>query len=335
MCALFGRVKDMFKKEEPITQHDNLTKEIEGMSFDVGKPEFRKIVLFTLNDKEYGLDIRKIEEILPSPDYKEMKSADSFVEGMIPLNNQMVGVINLRKKLGYESSVVLSRVLVTRLDGELFGLRVDGVNQVIDVLPSDINEAGDDQLATYCEGFMERGGKQVPVLDITKIVGAEELRNLKQAIESSKQSSAQSSVQPGPAAVGAVGSSQAVEGSAAPDVSSVSSSRQEGNGAEPSGATDSQIADSTVGQVASEAVGEAETPQSGGASGSDQSAGTLADGATGGRPSESASTDTASAEHGEVQPEQEVQASDGVSPVSDGVSPDASPVSDSASPVSD
>ncbi|MFP4424594.1 MAG: chemotaxis protein CheW [Candidatus Woesearchaeota archaeon] len=192
--GLFGRVKGIFKKEESTHEEEpshknDLTEKIEGISFGAPKQDFRKIVLFKLNEKDYGLDIRYIEEVLPSPSYQKLVTSDPNIEGVIPLNNRMIGVINLSKKLGYENSGVLSRVLVTDFNGELFGLRVDGVEEVIDVLPEDLGEIkGEDELSGYCEGIIKRDGKDIPILDLNKIVLTEDIQNTEIAMESGSES---------------------------------------------------------------------------------------------------------------------------------------------------
>ena len=133
-----------------IALHENIpeAKEIEATDFDESyeiEKEFGEAPLeflsFMLGREEYALPLARISEIIKPRTVTEVPRCPDFVLGIISLRGIIIPVFDLAAKLrfgnvGWERSARI--VVVRRSDGELVGLFVDSVRDVVRVLPDDI-----------------------------------------------------------------------------------------------------------------------------------------------------------------------------------------------------
>ncbi len=89
-----------------------------------------QLVTFSLGTEEFGVDIMKVQEIIRIPPITRVPKAPSYVEGVINLRGNVIPVVNLRARFGMPLSeeTDLSRIVV---NGKVFGVRVDGVTEVL------------------------------------------------------------------------------------------------------------------------------------------------------------------------------------------------------------
>lgn len=92
-----------------------------------------QLVTFSLGTEEFGVDIMKVQEIIRIPPITRVPKAPSYVEGVINLRGNVIPVVNLRKRFGMPlgEETDLSRVVVLQFSGKVFGVRVDGVSEVL------------------------------------------------------------------------------------------------------------------------------------------------------------------------------------------------------------
>jgi len=92
-----------------------------------------QLVTFLLGTEEFGVDIMKVQEIIRIPPITRVPKAPSFVEGVINLRGNVIPVVNLRVRFGMPSDeeTDLSRIVVLQVAGKVFGVRVDGVTEVL------------------------------------------------------------------------------------------------------------------------------------------------------------------------------------------------------------
>lgn len=95
-----------------------------------------QMVVFSVGQEEYGIDISCAQEIIRIPEsITKVPDMPSFVEGMLNLRDQVIPVIDLRKRFGVEDTEKGndSRLLVLNLEGMLLGSIVDDVSEVLSV----------------------------------------------------------------------------------------------------------------------------------------------------------------------------------------------------------
>jgi len=92
-----------------------------------------QLVTFSLGTEEFGVDIMKVQEIIRIPPITRVPKAPRYVEGVINLRGNVIPVVNLRVRFGMEQGdeTDLSRIVVLQVNGKVFGVRVDGVTEVL------------------------------------------------------------------------------------------------------------------------------------------------------------------------------------------------------------
>lgn len=92
-----------------------------------------QLVTFSLGTEEFGVDIMKVQEIIRIPPITRVPKAPDYVEGVINLRGNVIPVVNLRVRFGMPSAeeTELSRIVVLQVEGKVFGVRVDGVTEVL------------------------------------------------------------------------------------------------------------------------------------------------------------------------------------------------------------
>jgi len=149
-----------------------------------------KYLTFALGSEEYGLEILKVREIIGYMEITAVPQTPSYVKGVINLRGQVIPVIDLRAKFGMETAKVTDEtciiVVEIRQDGCKFstGIVVDHVQEVLDIDGENIEEApqfGSTVNTDFILGMGKVGDSVKILLDIDKVLGNCELKNIRQA----------------------------------------------------------------------------------------------------------------------------------------------------------
>jgi purine-binding chemotaxis protein CheW len=81
----------------------------------------------------FGIDTRKIREVLGERDLQRVPMSPPFIAGVVPYRGEVLTTVNLRALLGMEAQIGRCCVLVMEDDevAERFGLVVDSVGSVV------------------------------------------------------------------------------------------------------------------------------------------------------------------------------------------------------------
>jgi purine-binding chemotaxis protein CheW len=98
---------------------------------------------FYVGDLFVGIEIEKVQEINRRTDMVPAPGAPPQVRGVVNLRGEVVTVLDLRWVLGLPTVEVSpqSRNVVTHADGELIGLLVDRVADIVSISNTDISPA--------------------------------------------------------------------------------------------------------------------------------------------------------------------------------------------------
>ena len=99
-----------------------------------------QVASFRLGDDLFAIDIMRIKEIIRPQKLSSLPKAPPFVEGVINLRGTVIPVIDLRKRFDMperEESLPI-RLLIVAVTGQLLGLVVDDVTEVVTVPVKDI-----------------------------------------------------------------------------------------------------------------------------------------------------------------------------------------------------
>lgn len=137
----------------------------------------REFLAFLLAGEEYAVELDRIREIVSAPELTNVPRAPADVMGLCSVRGLLVTVIDLRRRLSVPETepTRLARVLLSETDsGEVVGLFVDEVKQVIRLPASDIEIAQSvlgNELSDYVLGIGRPHGDVVVLLDFRSITG--------------------------------------------------------------------------------------------------------------------------------------------------------------------
>jgi purine-binding chemotaxis protein CheW len=103
----------------------------------------RKIVTFSLAKQIFGIDMSALIEIREWDEPTPLPNVPSFVKGVTNLRGNVIPVVGLAERLGWEPSVLHARscILVVNIMGKQAGFLVDEVNDIVGINVSEIQPA--------------------------------------------------------------------------------------------------------------------------------------------------------------------------------------------------
>ena len=137
-------------------------------------PNNRRWIRFNLDGQSYGVDIRRVREVLSAAEIEPVPGAPSAILGVINLRGQIVTVLDLRAWLGREPMQRIARVMVLEHQGAMLGLAVDAVSDVLRLTPDAIKPAprsDDSQQQTFIEGLTTREDGLLTLVNFDALLG--------------------------------------------------------------------------------------------------------------------------------------------------------------------
>ncbi|HPF20359.1 MAG TPA: chemotaxis protein CheW [Syntrophomonas sp.] len=152
--------------------------------------EDRQFVVFKLvhDDQvsEYAVPISNVQEIIPLPEPIRLPQVPDFIEGIINLRGTIIPIIDLKKRfeLGNSVEVKDKRSIIIDLAGQIVGIIVDEVNEVLR-LSEDKIEAPPAVISGIASEYLIGVGKLADrlliILDVEKVFNEWEKDVLKSA----------------------------------------------------------------------------------------------------------------------------------------------------------
>lgn len=132
-------------------------------------------ILFTLAGTSYAMpspDVRHIEMV---EHVTSVPNAPPFVDGVVFSRGQVVPVVNLRVRFGFERAPYdeRTRLLVVQSEGRVVGLVADAAREFVAIPASAIHPPHDalrDLSGTYLAGVATVGDRMVLVLDTAEVL---------------------------------------------------------------------------------------------------------------------------------------------------------------------
>ena len=147
-----------------------------------------QFVVFKLNEEEYGVNIKQVQEIGSYQKATLVPNSPDFVEGIINLRNMVIPVINLKARFGIENYDVVdenTRLIVMNVGEKYFGFITDDASEVLTINDHDIEETPEILRGAnrrYISGIGKVGNRIMVLLDMELLLDEEE----QQQIESIK-----------------------------------------------------------------------------------------------------------------------------------------------------
>lgn len=154
---------------------------------------------FHLAGEEYAVGILQIREIITYGTLTKVPHTPPSIRGVINLRGNVVPVVDLGRKFGLTASPVTDRTCIVIVEANInenrtvTGVIADSVSQVISMSDNDILPApafGTRVRIDFLRGMGKSGDKFVLVLDIDKVLSADDLAPMAPAINASEQETA-------------------------------------------------------------------------------------------------------------------------------------------------
>ncbi len=102
-----------------------------------------QMINFSVGVEQYGVDIRRVREVIRVGEITPLPRAPGFVKGVINLRGDVIPLIDLREKLGLTAvhDLKADRVIVVEIEEKLVGMVVDAVSHVVRVAPGQLEPA--------------------------------------------------------------------------------------------------------------------------------------------------------------------------------------------------
>jgi len=136
-------------------------------------------VTYKLEDETYGINVMQVQEVLRITEIAPVPGAASYVLGIINLRGNVVTVIDTRSRFGLmskETNDESSRIIIVEVNGNVIGMLVDSVAEVVYLHQSEIDSApnvNNDEGSHFIQGVCNRNSQLLILVDVDKLLTEE------------------------------------------------------------------------------------------------------------------------------------------------------------------
>lgn len=91
----------------------------------------QKLILFSLNNQPFGLDVIAVQEILSKVAMRSVPRAAKHIWGIFDFRGKIIPAINLQALLSLQETNTKGNIIVVKHESQVFGLMVDKVLAVL------------------------------------------------------------------------------------------------------------------------------------------------------------------------------------------------------------
>ncbi len=147
----------------------------------------KQLVVFRLGNEYYGVDILVVEGIIKMQDITKVPHAPQFVEGLTNLRGQVLPVLDLRKRfeMANMEDTDETRIITVQIGDIQAGMIVDAVSEVMSVDDEAIEKVSNmvtTKASEFIEGIAKVDNRLVILVDLSKVLSAEEESLLQEAV---------------------------------------------------------------------------------------------------------------------------------------------------------
>lgn len=146
---------------------------------DQSEDKLLQYVTFRLDEETYGINVMQIQEVLRYSEIAPVPGAPHYVLGIINLRGNVVTVIDTRTRFGLSRAGITdqTRIVVLELEGQVIGVLVDSVAEVVYLKESEVESApnvGNDESARFIQGVCNKNGELIILVEFEKMLSEEE-----------------------------------------------------------------------------------------------------------------------------------------------------------------
>ena len=140
-------------------------------------------VTFKLEGELYGINVIQVQEVLRVTEIAPVPGAPDYVLGIINLRGNVVTVIDTRRRFMLNEREIddNTRIVIIEVMGQIVGLLVDGVAEVVYLRESEIESApdvGNDESSKYIQGVVSRESGLLIMIDVNKLLSVDEWQDV-------------------------------------------------------------------------------------------------------------------------------------------------------------
>lgn len=140
-------------------------------------------VTFRLEGELYGINVIQVQEVLRVTEIAPVPGAPDYVLGIINLRGNVVTVIDTRRRFMLSEREIDddTRIVIIEVLGQIVGLLVDGVAEVVYLRASEVEsapEVGNDESSKYIQGVVSRENGLLIMVDVNKLLSTNEWQDM-------------------------------------------------------------------------------------------------------------------------------------------------------------
>lgn len=144
----------------------------------------KKFAVFKIGGEDFGVEINRIVEILKTQKIHSLPDLPDFLSGVITVRGEVIPLLNLKKRFGFESSAEREHILIIKCDSEKIGLLVDEIKEIISLATEEITVPPSifkGLKRRYLTGLGKKGDRIIILLNIDDLLTSEEKIMLKES----------------------------------------------------------------------------------------------------------------------------------------------------------
>lgn len=135
-----------------------------------------KYIIFKINKEVYAIDVKSVNNIIQMPKITQVPSSPKYYRGVINLRGEIIPVMSLRRRMNYDDDCFTnsSRIIILNIgEGNLLGIVVDEVNEVLDISSKDIEQPSQfiKNDASVVSGVGKIGDMIISILSVDSMIG--------------------------------------------------------------------------------------------------------------------------------------------------------------------
>lgn len=153
-----------------------------GHAQELGADDELSIILFEIGGGLFALPTMSVLEVVRGGEIVAIPRAPEFIEGIIEIREQVIPVVDLRKKLGHPARAIGDSIIIIALiSGTKTGFVVDSARKVLALAAEDMQDLGpilSGPERRYVFRTVSRNNEPVVILNIDTILNDTEVSSL-------------------------------------------------------------------------------------------------------------------------------------------------------------
>jgi purine-binding chemotaxis protein CheW len=135
----------------------------------------RELIAFAVGKQEFCIDVMAVREIRGWTPSTVLPHSQPFVRGVINLRGAVLPILDLAVRLGFPPAEVMGRhvIIVVQVGGQVVGLLVDAVSDILTVNAAEILPAPDvasDMAKHFVCGLLAMEGRMLSILSVASVL---------------------------------------------------------------------------------------------------------------------------------------------------------------------